>query len=143
MGLSVAGTAAQVSPCIGICSVTVGDTVCRGCFRTLDDIACWGQLDDTKRQRRLLQRQQMIEQTFHEHFQLLDAQRLFSQWARYIRTPPEPAFAAEAWLHLLQKGAHKIQDPQAYGVRVLPLAQNQSLRQIWRTWRQQLMEELG
>lgn len=33
------------SPCVGLCSTTVGDRVCRGCQRTEDEIRDWFVLD--------------------------------------------------------------------------------------------------
>ncbi len=35
------------SPCNSVCRIDDGDGLCEGCFRTLDEIAQWGQLDDT------------------------------------------------------------------------------------------------
>ena len=29
------------SPCIGICSTTYGDTICRGCGRTAEEVRDW------------------------------------------------------------------------------------------------------
>ncbi len=31
------------SPCIGFCSTTYGDNICRGCFRNLDEVLHWRQ----------------------------------------------------------------------------------------------------
>ncbi|MBL8478312.1 MAG: DUF1289 domain-containing protein [Sterolibacteriaceae bacterium] len=36
--------AAVESPCINICKME--DGLCIGCFRTLDEIACWANVDD-------------------------------------------------------------------------------------------------
>ena len=133
---------ATTSPCIGICSVTVGDTVCRGCFRTLDDIACWSQLDEHSLATRLTRRQLVMQQTFTEFFELKDQSALHAQWAKHIATPPQPQFAEEAWMHLLQKGAHRMHRTEAYGILVRPLYQGQSIKAVWRLWREQLMRTL-
>ena len=47
-----AGMAGDVpSPCVSICKVDSATEFCEGCFRTLDEIAAWGRLDDeTKRE---------------------------------------------------------------------------------------------
>jgi predicted Fe-S protein YdhL (DUF1289 family) len=37
------------SPCIGICQMNAGTTLCEGCFRTIDEIAEWGAIDDAQR----------------------------------------------------------------------------------------------
>ena len=33
------------SPCVSICEMNPHDGLCRGCFRTLDEIASWSVLD--------------------------------------------------------------------------------------------------
>ncbi len=38
---------AVASPCINVCRMEGG--VCAGCFRTLDEIACWANVDDEAR----------------------------------------------------------------------------------------------
>jgi len=34
------------SPCISVCQLDSATEFCEGCFRTLDEIAAWGRLDD-------------------------------------------------------------------------------------------------
>ena len=34
------------SPCIAICNINHDSGLCEGCFRTLDEIAAWSQLDN-------------------------------------------------------------------------------------------------
>lgn len=34
------------SPCIGVCEIDAGTGLCRGCLRTLDEIAQWSKIDD-------------------------------------------------------------------------------------------------
>lgn len=39
------------SPCVDVCQIEAVSGLCRGCRRTLDEIAVWGQLhDDDKRE---------------------------------------------------------------------------------------------
>ena len=45
--LVAAGLTADVpSPCISVCRVDAATEFCEGCFRTLDEIAAWGRLDE-------------------------------------------------------------------------------------------------
>ena len=37
------------SPCISVCRMDGASGLCEGCFRTLDEIAAWGGLDDAGR----------------------------------------------------------------------------------------------
>ncbi len=34
------------SPCISVCAMEIRTGLCRGCLRTLDEIAAWSTLDD-------------------------------------------------------------------------------------------------
>jgi len=34
-----------VSPCIGVCQMDPDSELCRGCWRTIDEIASWSALD--------------------------------------------------------------------------------------------------
>ena len=38
-----------LSPCVSICEMDAKTGLCRGCFRTLDEIAAWSVLDDDAR----------------------------------------------------------------------------------------------
>jgi predicted Fe-S protein YdhL (DUF1289 family) len=37
------------SPCISVCRIDAASGLCVGCLRTLDEIACWGSVDDAAR----------------------------------------------------------------------------------------------
>ncbi|HSV71096.1 MAG TPA: DUF1289 domain-containing protein [Methylibium sp.] len=42
---------AVASPCVNVCRMNERSGLCEGCWRTLDEIALWSQLDgDTKRE---------------------------------------------------------------------------------------------
>lgn len=148
MGVTTASGTALVplsptsaSPCVGICSVTVGDTVCRGCFRTLDDIARWSSLNAEQLGERLARRRELLESSFEHYFELLDADLLLSQWQKYVNCPPQPQFPTEAWVQLLHLGASKIVNVEAYGVRIKPEHGATHLRALWRNWRDSLLDE--
>ena len=34
------------SPCVSVCKMNSATELCLGCFRTLDEIALWGRMDD-------------------------------------------------------------------------------------------------
>lgn len=38
------------SPCVKICIIDEGNQLCRGCYRTLPEIAQWGSLEDAAHQ---------------------------------------------------------------------------------------------
>lgn len=37
------------SPCINVCQMDSASGLCRGCFRTLDEITRWTRIDDVER----------------------------------------------------------------------------------------------
>jgi len=37
------------SPCIGLCVIQGSNGLCRGCWRTLPEIATWSKVDDDRR----------------------------------------------------------------------------------------------
>ena len=44
-----AGRRVRTSPCIGICSTTYGDLVCRGCKRFAHEVVDWNRYDEDQR----------------------------------------------------------------------------------------------
>lgn len=47
----LAGMPAPSSPCIQICVIELETGICRGCRRTLAEIAAWGAMPEAERQR--------------------------------------------------------------------------------------------
>lgn len=43
------GVAGVPSPCVGVCRMDAATGWCQGCWRTLDEIAGWGQADEARR----------------------------------------------------------------------------------------------
>lgn len=43
------GGAGVPSPCVSICELDVARSRCKGCYRTLQEIAAWGSLDDDEK----------------------------------------------------------------------------------------------
>ena len=44
-----AAPAQTLTPCVSICEMDARTGLCRGCFRTLDEIAAWSVLDNDAR----------------------------------------------------------------------------------------------
>ena len=44
------------SPCLKVCLMDPESELCKGCFRTLDEIARWGSLSDEERDRIMAER---------------------------------------------------------------------------------------
>lgn len=62
-------SAAHQSPCINVCQMDEASGWCKGCLRSIDEIAVWSQLNDPQRaavlaqlpQRRALRRQRRLQ----------------------------------------------------------------------------------
>lgn len=37
------------SPCVGVCSVVLGDEICRGCGRTFQEVLEWNHYNDAQK----------------------------------------------------------------------------------------------
>lgn len=56
------------SPCIGICKLDPKTNFCEGCFRTLDEIASWGQCSRKEKQHILDQLENRCERLVDNRF---------------------------------------------------------------------------
>jgi predicted Fe-S protein YdhL (DUF1289 family) len=116
-----------MTPCVGICSTSIAGSVCRGCKRYAHEVIRWNSYTATEREsiwRRLEQFRCTIISNWLEVFddKLLKAQ-LEKQRIKF-----NPALDARAWAYdLLRAGASQIEDPAAYGLRLLPRCQDMAL----------------
>jgi predicted Fe-S protein YdhL (DUF1289 family) len=54
------------SPCIGVCSMDDLSGLCMGCFRTIEEIRNWWDLDDTSKQEIIAQASERESSVFGE-----------------------------------------------------------------------------
>ena len=118
------------TPCVGRCSTTYGDLVCRGCKRFAHEIVQWNQYDAATRDavwQRLLQ---LRDQVVAGRLEVIDAQLLATQLQQQrIRVSERDSDASRAYL-LLRRGARHMRRLEAYGLRVLPAYEGLSPRQL-------------
>ena len=69
-------TALRRSPCIGICSTTYGDLVCRGCNRFAHEIVGWNGYDDRQRALVWQRLHRLLAQSVRAHLRIVDEARL-------------------------------------------------------------------
>lgn len=48
-GMAASSAAPVPSPCISVCRMHESSGLCRGCFRTIDEIVAWGRQTDHER----------------------------------------------------------------------------------------------
>ncbi len=106
------------TPCIGVCSTGIGDSVCRGCKRFAHEVIHWnGYTQDQKRivDARLAQ---FLAQCVQNRFRVIDrallAWQLQTQQVRH-----NPDHDPHCWVFaLLKAGAGQIENPREFGFEV-------------------------
>lgn len=104
------------TPCIGICSTTFGDTVCRGCRRYLHEVIDWNRYTDSQKQLIWMRLDTLLAQVLATCFRIDDPARLASQLAHY-RIPHRED--GSPWVHLfalLKSAARQTQHLGEFGV---------------------------
>ncbi len=105
------------TPCIGVCSTVYGDLVCRGCKRYAHEVIEWNGYEDPQK---VVVRQRLAtlrDQAVKEHLVIEDANRLREQIAAHrVPNTDEDSLASLVYA-LLWRGASKMSDLSAYGLR--------------------------
>ncbi|MCI0508758.1 hypothetical protein C8E00_103242 [Chromohalobacter marismortui] len=105
------------SPCVGLCSTTVGDRVCRGCQRTDDEIRDWFALDPEARTARMQALDALRVRVASRFLHVDDPASLEAQLVRHrIRFRREQPSLSRA-VELLRVGRTRMQDLSRYGLR--------------------------
>lgn len=106
------------SPCVGLCSTTVGDRVCRGCQRTEDEIRDWFTLDAEARAARMQALDALRVRVASRFLHVDDPACLEAQLIRHrIRFRSEQPSLSRA-VELLRVGRTRMQDLSRYGLRL-------------------------
>lgn len=104
------------SPCLGVCSTTQGDDICRGCKRNSDEILNWGALSSEQRSNIMRRTEWLSVEIVEQYFQLIDKDQLEQQLIKH-RIRYTKRFDPLCWvIDLLRAGAGRIQNIDAYGL---------------------------
>lgn len=105
------------SPCVGLCSTTVGDRVCRGCQRNDDEIRDWFAYSDAERCSRMSELDALRAKVADEYLRVNDAPMLQAQLERHrIRFRDDQSPLSRA-VELLRVGRSRIRDLARYGLQ--------------------------
>lgn len=105
------------TPCVGICSTTFGDTVCRGCKRYLHEVIQWNTYNDDQK-RLIWDRLDALPAQVMPHYFAIENPALLAEMLAHYRIPHRPG--SNPWvqlLALLKSVARQDPDLQAFGVR--------------------------
>lgn len=111
-------SAIATTPCIGICSAGIGDSVCRGCLRFAHEVQGWNGFSDSERRLVLTRLDRFLTLVLAMRVELFDVELLAAALdAR--RIPRDPARDPHRWLYdLLRRSGPGL--PEGCGFRVRP-----------------------
>ena len=108
------------TPCVGMCSTTYGDLVCRGCRRFSHEVVGWNGYDDSQKRAVLARLVRLREQVVGGRLEVVDAARLDERLRRHrIPHAAEDGPLTRAYV-LLRRGASRMRRLEAYGLRARP-----------------------
>ena len=105
------------TPCIGVCSTTFGDTVCRGCKRFLHEIVDWNRY--TEEQKNIVwQRLDQLLCTVVDNYVQVEDAGLLGEALAYQNIRQQPQLSPPGWVpELLKAAGHQPLDWQRFGLR--------------------------
>lgn len=118
------------TPCIGVCSTGIGDTVCRGCKRFAHEVIDWNGYDEAQRQLVVNRLEAFLTTVVSNKIDIIDEEKLLYQM-RYQQLKVDPLQSPSRWVYeLLRAGAAQIEDTNVYGFRLKPEWQRFTLEDI-------------
>jgi predicted Fe-S protein YdhL (DUF1289 family) len=106
------------TPCIGVCSTGIGDSVCRGCKRFAHEVIDWNGYSEKQKQIIDHRLSIFLAQIVESKLRVLDAKLL--QWhldAQQISYPQHKGPYIWAY-ELLRAGGNQIKDISQYGIQL-------------------------
>ena len=106
------------TPCIGVCSTGIGDSVCRGCKRFAHEVIHWNSY--SSEQKKLIDQRltKFLEQIVLSKLNVVDSEKLKwhleTQQIKFSYFKPVAIWAYE----LLRAGASQIQNIEEFGLQV-------------------------
>lgn len=106
------------TPCIGVCSTGIGDTVCRGCKRFTHEVINWNSYNQA--QKKIIDERlcSFLSQCVSNKLRICDSKLLY--WQLQVQQIAHiPSHGDYCGVYsLLKAGAGQIEDPAAYGFEV-------------------------
>ncbi len=116
----VAVTNSVKSPCIGVCSTGIGDTVCRGCKRYAHEIICWNGYSTIEKRAILGRLDSLLSQVVQAKLEITNTALLETQLQQqkiHYNTASQPY----SWVFdLLKAGASQINNLEDFGCVLKP-----------------------
>src|SRR5690606_5925140 len=118
------------TPCIGVCSTGIGDSVCRGCKRFAHEVIDWNAYSHQQRVI-IAQRLESFLAQIVKNFIEIENQTLLLQQIKHQQILFKEEQNPYWWVFdLLRAGARQITNLEAYGLSLQPRWRNASLKEI-------------
>ena len=118
------------TPCIGICSTTFGDDVCKGCKRFSHEITNWGKFSTDERTVVNSRLEQFKITILEEKFVISDS-NLFESKMNEFSINFNSSLDPITWVFdLLRASSHEDLDLSEFGIEILPKFSNLSLLEL-------------
>lgn len=115
------------TPCIGVCSTGIGDSVCRGCKRFVHEVIDWNSYTHDQRLIIAERLEGFLARIVKNMIEVVDEKLLFEQ-IKHQQLQFKPEQNSYCWVFdLLRAGASQIQDVSVFGLRLLPAYANTPL----------------
>ena len=118
------------TPCIGICSTTFGDDVCKGCKRFSYEITNWGKFSTDERAV-VNSRLEQFKITILEEKFIISDNKLFESKMNEFSINFNSSLDPITWVFdLLRASSHEDLDLSEFGIEILPKFSNLSLLEL-------------
>ena len=118
------------TPCIGVCSTGIGDSVCRGCKRFDHEVIAWNSYDQSQKAAIDARLASLLSRLVDERFVIFDPGRLVEQ-LQLQQIPYRGYRDANCGLYeLLRAGANQIEDTAVFGFSRRPLVARRTLSSL-------------
>lgn len=108
------------SPCIGVCSTGIGDSVCRGCKRFSHEIIYWNSYDEAEKRAIQNRLDALLTQVVEAKLTIIDSDLLRKQLI-HQKIRFDVFSSPYTWVfELLRAGAKQIESLECFGCSVLP-----------------------
>ena len=118
------------TPCVGICSTGIGDSVCRGCKRFAHEVIDWNAYSHEQRLIIAQRLENYLTQVVRNMIEVVDEKLLLEQ-VKHQQILFKEEQNPYCWVFdLLRAGASQIADVSVYGLRLQPQWRDTPLTQI-------------
>lgn len=119
------------TPCVGLCSTTYGDPVCRGCKRFAHEIIDWNRYDEAQKSAVMSRLTQLMMNVVKRYLLVIDAnqlrQSLDSHGLRYRKDQPPECWAYD----LFRQTKGRLARLTEVGIARLPEIESLPNHELW------------